>query len=105
MREIVAVDAEAHAGAGEHLGRAVEDDTALEHDDAVEVVGDGTELVGDEQHAGAVLLQQVDERVAEERCDASVDAGDRFVEDRRSSGSLASARAMRLAAAVRRRAR
>ena len=48
--------------------------------DAVEVVGDRAELVRDEQHAGAVLAQQVHERVAEQPLRLHVDAGDGLVE-------------------------
>ena len=53
---------------------------ALQHDDAVEVVGDRAELVRDEQHGGAVLAHEVHERVAEQPLRLRVDARDRLVE-------------------------
>src|SRR5207302_6098635 len=64
-RQVVGVDAEAHAGADEVRGWPVEEHLALEDDDAVEVVGHRAELVGDEQHGGAVLVDEVGERLAE----------------------------------------
>ena len=59
------MDAEAHARGRQVGGRTVEHDAALEHDDAVEVVGDRAQFVGDEQDRGVVVLDEVDERVAE----------------------------------------
>ncbi len=46
----------------------------------VEVVGDRAQLVRHQQHRRAVLLHEVDERVAEETLRLDVDTGDRLVE-------------------------
>jgi len=74
------VHPEAHPGIGE-LGRsAVEEDPALEHDDAIEVAGHRAELVGDEQNRGTVLVDEVHERVAKEPLRLGVDTRDRLVE-------------------------
>ena len=55
-------------------------DAPLQHDHAVEVVGDRAELVRHEQHRGAVLAHEVHERVAEQPLRLRVDARDRLVE-------------------------
>ena len=60
--------------------RAVEQHRPLHHQHAVEVVGDGAELVRHEQHRGAVLLHEVHERVAEAGLRLDVDTRDRLVE-------------------------
>src|SRR5687767_11823999 len=65
-REVLGVDAEADAGGGKRGGRAVEGHPALaQHDHPIEVVGDGTQLVRDEQDGRAVVGDEVDQRVAE----------------------------------------
>ena len=60
--------------------RAVEQDPPLQHDHAIDHVGDRGELVGHEQHASAVLSDQVHEGVPEPPLGLGVDAGDRFIQ-------------------------
>ena len=79
-RQVLGVDAEAHAARGEVGRRPVEQHRALQHDDPVEVVGDRAELVRHQQHRRAVLGREVHERVAEQSLRLRVDAGDRLVE-------------------------
>ena len=65
------MDAEAHAGGREVLRRAVEQHRALEHDDAVEVVGDRAELVRHEQHGRAALATTCTSASRKSRCDSA----------------------------------
>ena len=72
---------ERHPGGGELGRRTVEQDPAAEDHDSIDVLAHGRQLVGDEQHPGTVLAQQVDDRVAETSLRLRVDPCDRLVQD------------------------
>ena len=93
-RQVLGVDAEAHAGSRELGRRSVEDHPSLQHHDAVEVVGDRAELVRNEEHRGVVLVDEVHEASrGSRRC--AVESTPAIGSSRmRSPGSFASALAM-----------
>ena len=72
---------EAHTGGRQIARLPVEQHASPQHHDAIEILGHRAELVRHEQHGGAVLTQQVHERVSEKLLRLRVHAGDRLVED------------------------
>jgi hypothetical protein len=82
QREVLVVHAETDTSRGQRGGRTVEEHVAMaQHDDPVEDVSDGAELVGHEENCGLVLANEVDEGVAEPALRVEVDPRHRLVED------------------------
>ena len=75
------MDAEADSTRRELRGRAVEEHGLFEHDDPVEVGRDRAQLVGDQQHRRLMLIDEMNERVAEQPLRLGVNSRDRLVEN------------------------
>ena len=88
---VLALVAGHHHGAARLLGAlagevaagvvAVDDAAAVEHHDAVAVIGDDAVFLGDQQHRGMRALHRLPELVEELRLDGDVEAAGRLVGD------------------------